>query len=216
MSYSSIVRNLFVKMEFLKVQRNGKNYLLFDLTVENVRELQHGTEKILKSLSRVIKNVTLIDSQKLSAYFNNCIETGRNICIDDETTSVIAPINTNPSSVSSTASSQRQHELNRLPSVMMDPNGNVSRKFSFLCGKEDCILAVKLANYPWHYFETSDSKYTHHDSLPAKMLASIRKLDKVRSVSVILNVTQSRHYYKSGKFILKNKELKTCRIFHFF
>lgn len=153
-----------------------------------------------------------LDSQKLRAYFNDCLESGRNICIDDEQTSSIAPAVTNPTSVStsSTASSQGKYEPNLLPSVMMDPNGNVSRKFSFLCGKDKSIVAVKFAHYPWHYFETSDSISTQHDSLPAKMLASIRNLDKVRSVSVILNDMQSRNYFKNGKFIFKNRELKTC------
>lgn len=204
-------------MELLKVQRDGTNYLLFNLTIESVRELQHGIDS-LQSSGRVIKNQYFSDSQKLNTYFNECRQTGRNICIDDEVTSVIAPNNTNPLSVStsSTSSSQRQYEPNRLPSVMMNPNGDVSRKFYFLCGKEDLIIAVKFANYPWHYFDTSDSISTQHDSLPAKMLASIRKLDKVRSVSVILNDSQSQNYFKNGKFEFKNKELKTCRTFYFF
>lgn len=90
----------------------------------------------------------------------------------------------------------------------------MNQKFYFLCGHlvgKNFIYATKFAKHPWHYFEKADSNSSVHDSLPAILDSLISTLKKVKTIEVPLSEEQSRNYYKNGKFIFKNKELKTCK-----
>lgn len=86
------------------------------------------------------------------------------------------------------------------------------RTFSFLCGafeKQNFVYGVKFEKHPWHYFDELDSRRAEHGSLPASVDETIRRLDGVKTIYLQLNEEQSRNYFENGKFIFKNKELKT-------
>lgn len=87
-------------------------------------------------------------------------------------------------------------------------------KFSFLCGhfsNRNFIYAIKFGKHQWHYFELKDSVSSEHGSLAASIDGLIRVMDKPTPINVNLNEEQTRKYYVGGKFIFKNKELKTRR-----
>lgn len=93
----------------------------------------------------------------------------------------------------------------------------MKQKFYFLCGnfeRKHFIYAIKYAEHPWHYFEEQDSISSVHGSLPAILDSLIGTLDKVRTIQVPLDEQQTRIYYDNGKFIFKNRELKTCKYFY--
>lgn len=157
-----------------------------------------------------------VDSRKLTSYFNECLQTGLNICIKES--------KENPSNPSLSGPSTSVFNPN--PSLSGPSTSNALKlrrkvKFSFLCGtfeKQNFIYAVKFANHPWHYFEENDSISSQHDSLPASIDAMISSLDKVKSIDLNLNEEQRKDYYNddNGKFIFQNKELKTRIQFIFF
>lgn len=92
------------------------------------------------------------------------------------------------------------------------------RKFSFLCGsfeKQNYVYGVKFDKHPWHYFDERDSIRAQHGSLPSSVDESIRRSNGVKTIYVHLNETQSRIYFENGKFIFKNKELKTRNAFSY-
>lgn len=98
----------------------------------------------------------------------------------------------------------------------------MKNKFYFLCGhfeKINFIYAVKFEKHSWHYFEELDSIESEHNLLPAVLHHLIGTLNKVKTIEVPISDELSKHYFDGGKFIFKNKELKTrkelksCEIF---
>lgn len=147
------------------------------------------------------------DSQKLKEYFNGCLETGRNVCImEDDRIAVSLTSDTMRENSTSTSYSTNASTAN-------ETDNEIILKFSFLCGsfeKKSFIYGVKFAEYEWHYFEEADSPFSKHFSLPASMDISIGRSDKVRSIVFFLTSEESKNYFRDGKFMFKDKELKTC------
>lgn len=167
-----------------------------------------------------------LDTRAMTTHFNRCLQSGRDICIDDAITSSSSMEqihNTNSQSISTsyTGNNQRKQKMNQL---MNNDRNNIQTcssssievaltdkdlGFVFLCGKGNFIYGVTLPNHPWYYFDEIDSISSEHESLPPKMLASIKKLQDVRRIAVSLNATQTRKYFENGKFIFNNKPSKT-------
>lgn len=141
--------------------------------------------------------IVVVDSKELTSYFNHCYQTGLNICVQESTKNPLAK------------AADLMHHLNA------SSNASTAKfKFSFLCGNfynKNFIYAIKFGSHPWHYFSEIDSISSEHVSLPASIDSLISKMDKVSSIDVNLNEEQSRNYYFDGKFIFKNKELKTSK-----
>ncbi len=88
--------------------------------------------------------------------------------------------------------------------------------FYFQCGNfegRNFIYAVKFAENPWYYFDQIDSLSSGHDSLPAELNSAISALDiaTLKTIKVSLNEEQARIYHVDGKFMFRNKELRTCK-----
>lgn len=86
--------------------------------------------------------------------------------------------------------------------------------FYFLCGnfdKNNFIYAIKNDLNDWHYFEEQDTLFDVHVSLPRNLLNEISRLQKVKSIPMQLNAAQIADYMNDGKFVFKEKELKTCK-----
>ena len=125
-----------------------------------------------------IKCFCVLEPQTLATYFNDCLQTGQNICIESgaiPSTSLNftdqATYTCLASSSALTATSCNDQDMDNTPSTSTAVDGTSrerSCKLAFLCGKE-FIYAVKQANHPWHYFEESDSMSSKHSSLPASI-----------------------------------------------
>lgn len=90
----------------------------------------------------------------------------------------------------------------------------MKQKFKFLCGNFSCvnlIYGVKFANHKWHYFQEVHNISSVHDALPIDLNALISSLREVKTIEIALDEEQSNIYYKNGKFIFKDEELKTSK-----
>ncbi len=88
----------------------------------------------------------------------------------------------------------------------------MTEKVKFLCGNykgTNFIYGVTFADYDWYYFEEQDTISSDHKTLPDRVHFSISALSKATTIEIQLNPEQLRHYFRDGKFIYKNKELKT-------
>lgn len=89
------------------------------------------------------------------------------------------------------------------------------QKYEFLCGrfsKQYFIYGIKFGDHPWHYFDDQDSVRSEHLSLPKSIDTAIRRMnaDTVGTVTLLLDNIQAGLYFKDGKFVFKDKDLKTC------
>lgn len=130
-----------------------------------------------------------------------------------------APSNAHGSSTPSNAPRSSAPSNAPCSSASSAESGQRKEKFTFLCRtyeRRNFIIGVKFANHPWHYFDELDALSSEHGSLPASMDSLISRLDKVKPIYLNLDEDQSRNYFNNGKFIFKNKELKTCKSLSFY
>lgn len=143
-----------------------------------------------------LNRVCLTDPAELTSYFKRCLQTGLNVCVQE-----------NGENCSSSTTDRTQNS-NASTSV-----STKQVKFTFLCGKfaqKKSIYAVKFGDHPYYYFNESDTATSQHDTLPGSIDFFIDKSDKDGLMPIELNLTeeQSRSYYLDGQFIFKNRELR--------
>lgn len=143
-------------------------------------------------------------------YFTTCRDTHTNICVLDD-------YENSPSFLESWDNDVGSDANNTPSRSAISLNVGEHQKFEFLCGtfnKQVFIYGLKFGDHPWHYFDDLDCIRSEHSSLPRSIDIAIRRMSAatVGTVTLDLDNMQAGLYFQDGKFVFKNKELKTCEI----